>query len=108
MQYCKFKSPIIIAKIQKVSTKTTGIKYKFGIQVAKEMKNSINLYEENSDNIWEESIKIELNQLTDDQTFIVFDSGETIPIGYLKIPYHMVFDIKYDLIYKARLVSGGN
>jgi hypothetical protein len=31
-----------------------------------------------------------------------------IPTGYQKIPYHMVFDVKYDLRHKARLVAGGN
>jgi hypothetical protein len=35
-------------------------------------------------------------------------SGGNIPIGYQKIPSRMVFDIKCDLRYKARLVEGGN
>jgi hypothetical protein len=34
--------------------------------------------------------------------------GEDIPTGYQKIPYHMVFDVKYDLRHKAKLVAGGN
>jgi hypothetical protein len=54
------------------------------------------------------SIRIELEKLTDNQKFIVLDSGEDIPTGYQKIPYHMVFDVKYDLRHKARLVAGGN
>jgi hypothetical protein len=28
--------------------------------------------------------------------------------GYQKFPYHMVFDVKYDLRHKARIVAGGN
>jgi hypothetical protein len=36
------------------------------------------------------------------------DSGEDIPTGYQKIPYHIAFDLKYDLRHKERLVSGGN
>jgi hypothetical protein len=36
------------------------------------------------------------------------DSGEDIPTGYQKIPYHMVFDVEYYLRHKARLVAGGN
>jgi hypothetical protein len=31
-----------------------------------------------------------------------------VPSGYQKIPYHIVFDVKYDLRHKARLVAGGN
>jgi hypothetical protein len=47
--------------------------------------------------LWNEAIKTELKQLTDYQTFIVLDSGEDVPTGYQKIPYHMAFDVKYDL-----------
>jgi hypothetical protein len=50
----------------------------------------------------------ELKLLTNYQTFIVINSGEDIPTGYQKIPYHMVFDVKYDLRHKARLVAVGN
>jgi hypothetical protein len=38
----------------------------------------------------------------------VLDSGEDIPKGYQKIPYHIVFDVKYDLRHKARLVACEN
>jgi hypothetical protein len=58
--------------------------------------------------LWEQAIKTELKQLTDYHTFIVLHSGEDIPTGYQKIPYHMVFDVKYDLRHKARLVSDSN
>jgi hypothetical protein len=47
------------------------------------------------------TIKTELKQLTDYQTFIVLDLREDIP-------YHMVFDVKYDLRHKSRLVAGDN
>jgi hypothetical protein len=49
-----------------------------------------------------------ISHLTDYQTFIVLDPGEDIPKGFQKIPYHVVFDVKYDLRHKARLVAGGN
>jgi hypothetical protein len=54
------------------------------------------------------TIETELKQLTDYQTFIVLDSGKDLPTGYQKIPYHMVFDVKYGLRHKTRLVEGGN
>jgi hypothetical protein len=38
----------------------------------------------------------------------VLDSGEIIPTGHPKTPYHMVFDFKYDPRHKATLVSRGN
>jgi hypothetical protein len=34
--------------------------------------------------------------------------GDNIPIGYKKIPLHMIFDVKMDFTCKARLVAGGH
>jgi hypothetical protein len=107
-QYCRSNTAVDIARILKVSTSPTGNKYKFGIQVPKGIKNEIELNKKNGNQLWQEGIKTELKQLTDYQTFIVLDSGEDIPTGYQKIPYHMVFDVKYDLRHKTRLVAGGN
>jgi hypothetical protein len=107
-QYCRSNTAVDIARILKVSTSPAGIKYKFGIQVPKGIKNVIDLDKQNGNQLWQEAIKTELLQLTDYQTFIVLDSGEDIPTRYQKIPYHMVFDVKYDLRHKARVVAGGN
>jgi hypothetical protein len=102
-QYCRSNTAVDNARILKVSTSPAGIKYKFGIQVPKGIKNEIDLDKKNGNQLWQEAIKI-----TDFQTFIVLDSGENIPTGYQKLLYHMVFDVKYDLRHKARLVAGGN
>jgi hypothetical protein len=42
----------------------------FGIQVPKGIKNAIDLDKKNGNQLWQESIKTELKQLTDYQTFI--------------------------------------
>ena len=42
------------------------------------------------------------------KTFRVLDEGEAIPEGYIKIPYHLVFDCKFDGRRKSRLVAGGH
>jgi hypothetical protein len=89
-QYCRSNTAIDIARIFKASTSPAGIKYKFGIQVPKGIKNAIDLDKNNGNQLWQEAIKTELKQLTDYQTFIELDSGEDIPKGYQKIPYHMV------------------
>jgi hypothetical protein len=67
-QYCRSNTAGDIARIFKVSTSPAGIKYKFGIQVPKVNKNSINLDNENVSQVWQEAIKTELKQLTDYQT----------------------------------------
>jgi hypothetical protein len=97
IQYCRSNTAVDIARILKVSSSPAGIKYKFGIQVPKGIKNAIELDKKNGNQLWQEAIKTELKQITCYQTFIVLDSGEDIPTGYQKIPYHMVFDVKYDL-----------
>jgi hypothetical protein len=107
-QYCRSNMAVDIARILKVSTGPADIKYKFGVQVPKGSKNAINLDKKNGNQLWQEAIKTDLKQLTYYPTFIVLDSGEDIPTGYQIIPYHMVFDVKYDLRHKARLVAGGN
>ena len=91
IQYCKSKKSVDIAGIQKVSAKPTSIKYKFGIQVPKGIKNAIELDKKNGNSLCQDAIKTDLKQLTDYQTCIVLDSGEDILTGYQKIPYHMVF-----------------
>jgi hypothetical protein len=73
----------------------------------KGIKNEIDLDKKNRNQLWQEYIKTEFKQITDYQTFIVLDSGKDIPTGYQKIPYHMVFDVKYDLRHNSRLVAGG-
>jgi hypothetical protein len=66
VQYCKSKPSTIIAKAQKSSGDTTGIKYKFGIQVLKgKIMNTMSLDRKNRKNLWEEAIKTKSKQLTD-------------------------------------------
>jgi hypothetical protein len=108
IQYCKSKTEVNIARIQKLSTSPRYVKYKFGIQVPKGIKNAIDLDKKNGNSLWHDAIKTEIKQLTDYQTFIALDLGEDITKGYQKIPYHIVFDVKYDLQHKARMVASGN
>jgi hypothetical protein len=42
-QYCRSNISVDVERILKVSTSPAGIKYKFGIQVPRRIKNSINL-----------------------------------------------------------------
>jgi Reverse transcriptase (RNA-dependent DNA polymerase) len=106
--YCKAKPSLKMSKACIVSNSPTTVKYKFGIQVPRGIRNAISLDKKNKNNLWQQAIDTELKQLTDYETFIVLDSGEDIPREYQKIPYPIVFDVKYDLRHKARLVAGGN
>jgi hypothetical protein len=49
----------------------------------------------------------ELKQINEYETFRLADKGEDLS-DYQCIPYHIVFDVRFDLRCKARLVAGGN
>ena len=57
--------------------------------------------------MWREAIEKELKQLDDYDTFRIPNKGETLKDHKL-IQYHIVFDVKFDLRRKARLVANGN
>jgi hypothetical protein len=56
-QYCRSNTAVDIARILKVSTSPAGIKYKFGIQVLKGIKNAIDLDKNNGNQLWQETIR---------------------------------------------------
>ena len=57
--------------------------------------------------MWRDVIITELKQLDDFQVYRTINTDETLE-GYQKLPYHVVFDVKFDLRRKARLVVGGD
>ena len=89
------------------TTKSFGPKYKFGVQVPRSVKHALDLDKKNGNNLWKEAILKELKQLDDFKVFRSFDDNDNIE-EFQKLPYHMVFDVKFDLRRKARLVVGGD
>jgi len=83
-------------------------KYKFGVEVPPSWKHALELDRKNGTTGWKDSIKLELDQLTDYRVFKVVPDGEPLPPGYKRIPYHIVFDVKFDGRLKSRLVAGGH
>ena len=85
-----------------------GPQYKFGVQIPRNASHAFHLDELNGDHLWKEAMDKEIQSINDFKTFRVLDEGEELPEGYLKIPYHLVFDCKFDGRRKARLVAGGH
>jgi hypothetical protein len=106
--YRKLKMSFHVSQACNASSSLTTVEYKFGIQILREIRNDITLDKRSKNCLWQEAIESELKQITDYETFVLLHSGEGIPKGYQKIPYHIVFDVKYDLRHKAGLVAGGN
>ena len=66
------------------------------------------LDKESGNTMWADAIKKELAEIDECDVFKPLPSGVKAPIGYKRIPYHFVFDVKFDLRRKARLVGGGH
>jgi Reverse transcriptase (RNA-dependent DNA polymerase) len=82
-------------------------KYKFGIQIPSSIKHALLLDKLNGNDLWREAIQTEMDQLKDYETFRETKEDDDLS-KYQQIPYHMVFDCKFDGRRKARLVAGGN
>ena len=84
-----------------------GPKYKFGVMVPQNPWQAVKLDRVSGNNLWKESTDKELKQINDHETFR--EPGPDDNMGdYKIIPYHMVYDVKFDGRRKARLVAGGN
>jgi hypothetical protein len=52
IQYCRSNTAVDIARIHEISASPAGIKYKFGIQVAKGINHTIDLDKNNGNQLW--------------------------------------------------------
>ena len=96
-------------KANKAQTKgNKSPKFKFGIQVPNDARHAFQLDKMLNQTLWKEAVDNELGSINDFATFCILEEGEELPEGYIKIPYHFVFDVKFDLRHKARLVAGGH
>ena len=85
----------------------SSLKFKFGVKVPCNIKHAMELDQQNGDIQWQEAIELELKQINEYRTFcslLPMDSLE----DYQQIPYHFVFDVKFDGHCKARLVTNGS
>ena len=55
-----------------------------------------------------DTTKKEIIQLSKYRVFCALKKGAPVPAGYKQIPYHTVFDIKFNLRHKACLLANSN
>jgi hypothetical protein len=67
----------------------------------------MNIDRTNGNTAWQDAIDTELKQINEYKTFRQPNPGEALT-DFQRIPYHLVFDVKFDLRKKARLVAGGH
>ncbi len=78
----------------------------FGIELPKTIKEALALDRKNGNTFSADAFAKEMKDVC--VAFKILLDGQSAPIGYQKIPCHMIFDIKMeDFQCKARLVAGG-
>ena len=81
--------------------------HKFGIAVPKTVREAHELDRLNGNTLWADAIAKEMKEVR--KAFDILPDDKAVPIGYQKIPCHMIFDVKMeDFKRKARLVAGGH
>ncbi len=97
----------IISLVCKRTTHYLKSTHKFGIDMPKTVKEALDLDHKNGNTLRADAIAKEMKEIC--IAFNILPDGHSAPIGYQKIPYHMIFDLKMeDFRQKARLVAGGH
>ena len=107
-KYCTGDATSNLVRAFKAKVKPGGPKFKLGVQFPMGVKQAVYLDKKNGNTKWQNAIRKELAQLEELKVFRVLAAGEELPDTYKQIPYHFVFDVKFDLRAKARLVADGN
>jgi hypothetical protein len=97
----------IISLVCKRTTRYLKRTHKFDIEVPKTVKEALALDRKNSNTLWADAIANVMKEVC--IAFNILPDGHSAPIGYQKIPCHMIFDMKMeDFRQKARLVASGH
>ncbi len=97
----------IISLVCKWTTRYLKRTHKFGIDVPKTVKEALARDRKNGNTLWADAIAKEMKEVC--FAFNILPDGHSAPIGYQKIPCHMIFDMKMeDFRQKARLVAGNH
>ena len=102
--------PYIIRKrnriIKMTQHRNIKTKMKFGVELPQTVQEAEELDRKNGKKLWHQAINKELKSVI--VAFNLLDEGVKAPPGSTKIPYHIIFDVRFDLTRKARLVAGGH
>jgi hypothetical protein len=84
----------IISLVCKWTTRYLKRTHKFGIEIPKTVKEALALDRKNGNTLWADAIAKEMREMC--IAFNILPDGSSAPIGYQKIPCHMIFDIKME------------
>ena len=81
-------------------------KLKFGVIVPDSIEEAYALNKENGNKLWTNAIEKKRKNVK--VAFELLQDGEHTPIGSKEISIHWIFDVRFCLTRKARLVAGGH
>jgi hypothetical protein len=84
----------IISLFHKQTTHYLKRTHKFGIEVPKTVTEALALDRKNGNTLWADAIAKEMKEVC--IAFNILPDGCSAPIGYQKIPCHMIFDLKME------------
>lgn len=79
---------------------------KVGVDVLNTVQEVYAMDRANGNDLWDQAIKKELKNVL--VAFQLVEDGEHVPVGSKLIPYHIIFDVKFNLTRKARCVASGH
>ena len=91
--------------INAVKARVLKKSYMFGVYVPSTVQEALELDKQNGNTLWADAIRKEMKTVS--IAFDIKEPGASPPIGYQKIPCHMVFVVKMDGTRKARFVGSG-
>jgi Reverse transcriptase (RNA-dependent DNA polymerase) len=91
--------------IKKVKSRYWKRTHKYGIELPKSVKEALAVDANSGTTFWKDAIEMEMKNV---MPAFEFRDDDKMPIGYQKIDCHMIFDVKLDLVRKARFVAGGH
>jgi hypothetical protein len=101
--------PYILRKreriIQKVKTRYWERTHKYGVELPKSVKQALAIDRNTGTSFWKDAIEKEMKNVL---PAFEFRDNDVMPPGFKKIDCHMVFDVKLDLVRKARFIAGGH
>jgi hypothetical protein len=79
---------------------------KFGIELPKTAKRALEIDAEMNTTFWRDALEKEMGVI--DSVIEILPVDSRPPVGYKKIPCHLIFDIKMDFTRKVLFVAGGH
>ncbi len=84
----------IISLVCRRTTRYCKRTHKFGIEIPKTVKEALALDRKNGNTLWADAIAKEMREVL--IAFNILPDGHSAPIGYQKIPCHIIIDVKME------------